>query len=55
LILSGTTRHLAPVLYPEAFPEDLRPIVRDFYSRFYHQAPTVAQLEQLLNTAPSFP
>ena len=48
-------RWLARVLYPEAFPEDLRPIVRDFYSRFYHQAPTAAQLEQLLNTAPSLP
>jgi iron complex transport system substrate-binding protein len=45
-------RWLARVLYPETFPEDLRPIVRDFYSRFYHQEPTAAQLEQLLNTAP---
>jgi iron complex transport system substrate-binding protein len=45
-------RWLTRVLYPEVFPEDLRPIVRDFYSRFYHQAPTAAQLEQLLNTAP---
>jgi iron complex transport system substrate-binding protein len=48
-------RWLARVLYPDVFPEDLRPIVRDFYSRFYHQAPTAAQLEQLLNTAPSQP
>lgn len=48
-------RWLARVLYPDAFPEDLRPIVRDFYSRFYHQAPTAAQLEQLLNTSPSLP
>lgn len=45
-------RWLTRVLYPEVFPEDLRPIVRDFYSRFYHQTPTAAQLEQLLNTAP---
>lgn len=45
-------RWLARVMYPEAFPEDLRSIVRDFYSRFYHQAPTAAQLEQLLNTLP---
>jgi iron complex transport system substrate-binding protein len=44
-------RWLARVLYPEVFSEDLRPIVRDFYTRFYHQAPTDAQLEQLL-TAP---
>jgi iron complex transport system substrate-binding protein len=41
-------RWLARVLYPEAFSEDLRPIVRDFYTRFYHQSPTDAQLEQLL-------
>ena len=48
-------RWLTRVLYPEAFPEDLRPVVRDFYSRFYHQAPTAAQLEQLLNTASPLP
>jgi iron complex transport system substrate-binding protein len=41
-------RWLARILYPDAFPEDLRPIVRDFYSRCYHQTPTDAQLEQLL-------
>lgn len=44
-------RWLAHVLYPESFSEDLRPIVRDFYTRFYHQAPTDAQLERLLATA----
>lgn len=44
-------RWLARVLYPAVFSEDLRPIVRDFYTRFYHQAPTDAQIEQLL-TAP---
>ena len=33
------------------FPEDLRPIVRDFYTRLYHQTPTDAQLDQLLRTA----
>ena len=43
-------RWLARILYPQAFPEDLRPIVRDFYSRCYHQAPTEAQLDQLLRT-----
>jgi iron complex transport system substrate-binding protein len=48
-------RWLARVLYPEAFPEDLRPIVRDFYSRFYHQAPAAAQLDQLLGTSPALP
>ncbi len=46
-------RWLTRVLYPEAFPEDLRPIVRDFYSRFYHQTPTAAQLDQLLNSSPA--
>jgi iron complex transport system substrate-binding protein len=44
-------RWLARVLYPQAFPEDLRPIVRDFYARCYHQVPTEAQLDELLRTA----
>ncbi len=44
-------RWLARILYPQAFPEDLRPIVRDFYSRCYHQAPSEAQLDQLLRSA----
>ena len=44
-------RWLARILYPQAFPEDLRPIVRDFYTRCYHQAPTGHQLDQLLKTA----
>ena len=43
-------RWLARVLYPQAFPEDLRPIVRDFYTRCYHQTPSEAQLDQLLST-----
>ncbi len=47
-------RWLARILYPDAFPEDLRPIVRDFYTRCYHQTPTEAQLDQLLGPrAPS--
>ena len=41
-------RWLCRVLYPEAFPDDLRPLVRDFYTRMYHQAPTEAQLDALL-------
>jgi iron complex transport system substrate-binding protein len=45
-------RWLARILYPEAFPEDLRPIVRDFYARCYHQTPSEAQLDQLLRPAP---
>lgn len=46
-------RWLARVLYPEQFPEDIRPAVRDFYARAYHQTPTDAQLDALL--APSEP
>ena len=45
-------RWLASILYPDAFPEDLRPIVRDFYSRCYHQTPSEAQLDQLLRPSP---
>ena len=44
-------RWLARVLYPKAFPEDLRPIVRDFYTRCYHQTPSEAQLDELLRAA----
>jgi iron complex transport system substrate-binding protein len=44
-------RWLARILYPRAFPEDLRPIVRDFYTRCYHQRPTATQVEQLLRAA----
>jgi iron complex transport system substrate-binding protein len=36
------------LLYPKAFPEDLRPRITEFHRLFYHQAPTAAQLEQLL-------
>jgi len=44
----------ASILYPDAFPEDLRPIVRDFYTRCYHQTPSESQLDQLLrNPAPA--
>jgi iron complex transport system substrate-binding protein len=41
-------RWLGRVLYPELFPEDLRPLVREFYTAFYHQAPTEQQLNELL-------
>jgi iron complex transport system substrate-binding protein len=44
-------RWLAKVLYPDAFPEDLQPFVREFYTRVYHQAPTDAQLRSLLSTS----
>jgi len=41
---------LAKALYGDLFPEDLRPITRDFYQRFYHMTPTDAQIESLLAT-----
>ena len=44
-------RWLARVLYPDAFPEDLRPAVREFYGRFYHRVPDDAQVEMLLASA----
>jgi len=40
---------LARLLYPDALPEDLRPVVRDFNTRCFHQAPSEAQLDQLLD------
>ena len=39
---------LAKALYPEEFPEDLRPITRDFFQRFYHMTPTDAQIDAVL-------
>ena len=39
---------LAKVLYPAQFPEDLRPLTRDFYRRFYHVTLTEAQIARVL-------
>lgn len=39
---------LVHLFYPETFPDDLRPIVKDFHRRFYHRIPTDAQLDKLL-------
>jgi iron complex transport system substrate-binding protein len=39
---------LAKILYTERFPEDLRALTQDFYSRFYHVAPTAAQIDHVL-------
>ncbi len=39
---------LAKALYPDRFPEDLRPITRDFYQQFYHMNPTDAQIDRVL-------
>jgi iron complex transport system substrate-binding protein len=41
-------RWLAAILYPDLFPEDLRNVTRDFYTRFYHVTPTDDQLDMLL-------
>jgi iron complex transport system substrate-binding protein len=41
-------RWLAKVLYPDQFPEDLRPTTHDFFQRFYHMAPTDAQIDTIL-------
>ncbi len=40
---------LAKVLYPAQFPEDLKPLTRDFYTQFYHKTPTDAQIESVLS------
>jgi iron complex transport system substrate-binding protein len=39
---------LGKVLYPDRFPEDLRPITREFFQRFYHMTPTDAQIDRVL-------
>jgi iron complex transport system substrate-binding protein len=39
---------LAKAFYGDLFPEDLRPITRDFYHMFYHMTPTDAQIDSLL-------
>ena len=39
---------LAKVLYPDQFPEDLRPITREFFQRFYHITPSDAQIDAIL-------
>jgi iron complex transport system substrate-binding protein len=39
---------LAKILYPQLFPEDLRTLTRDFYTRFYHVTPSDPQIERVL-------
>lgn len=39
---------LAKLLYPERFPEDLRVLTSDFYSRFYHVTPSSTQIDHVL-------
>jgi iron complex transport system substrate-binding protein len=44
-------RWLAGMLYPSAFPDDLRDVTRDFYAAFFHVDLGAAQLDQLLSIA----
>jgi iron complex transport system substrate-binding protein len=39
---------LAKILYPDIFPEDIKPLTRDFYTMFYHVTPSDAQVEKVL-------
>jgi iron complex transport system substrate-binding protein len=39
---------LSKILYPDLFPEDIKPLARDFYAMFYHVTPTDAQIERVL-------
>jgi iron complex transport system substrate-binding protein len=39
---------LARILYPDLFPEDLRALTREFYTRFYHVTPDNAQIDRVL-------
>jgi iron complex transport system substrate-binding protein len=39
---------LAKILYPSLFPEDLRPLTRDFYDMFYHLRVTDQQIDRVL-------
>lgn len=39
---------LAKALYPDQFHEDLKPLTREFYARFYHMTPTDAQIDTVL-------
>ncbi len=41
---------LAKVLYPDQFPEDLQPITREFFRRFYHMTPSDAQIGAILGS-----
>jgi iron complex transport system substrate-binding protein len=44
-------RWLAGLLHPARFPDSIEPVVRDFYTRFYHVDLTDAQLAALLDAA----
>src|SRR6516225_1525422 len=40
---------LAKAFYPDKFPEDLHPLTREFYQRFYHMTPSDAQIDNVLS------
>ena len=40
---------LAKILYPEHFPEDMRELTRDFYTRFYHVTPLDSDIDRVLD------
>ncbi|CAG0955386.1 hypothetical protein BURK1_00428 [Burkholderiales bacterium] len=48
-------RWLGRILYPDAFHEDLRPVVRDFHTRLYPRTPSNARLDVLIATAERAP
>jgi iron complex transport system substrate-binding protein len=39
---------LAKILYPAQFPEDMKALTRDFYTRFYHVTPSDADIARVL-------
>ena len=39
---------LAKICYPDRFPEDIKPLARDFYTTFYHVTPSAAQFDRVL-------
>ena len=44
---------LGKLLYPAAFPQDIRAEARGFYALFYQQEPSDAQLDRLLANPPA--
>ena len=42
---------LVRILHPTVFPEPLGPVIADFHRKYYHRAPTDAQLAALLKDA----
>ena len=40
---------LAKAFYPDEYPEDLRPLTREFYQHFYHMSPSDVQIDNVLS------